>query len=234
VTKTRSIAGKDLRVLWRSPIPYVVGALFNLVLALLYVSELTTRRQALMQPMFPIAGFLLVALVPILCMRAIAEEARTGTLDVLLAVPVSGRSLVVGKWLACWVTAVVVIAPALTHAAVLRWFGRPDTGPIVSGFLGLVLLTGALSGIGLLASSLGPSQPLAAVVALFASLLLWFARGGSPSSGVGALLSRLSLSERLHSFAGGVLDSADVVFLLVLTVATLVAATAVVDSRRCT
>ena len=230
---TRSIAGKDLAVLWRSPIPYVIGALFNLVLALLYVSELTTRRQALMQPMFPIAGFLLVVLVPMLCMRAIAEEARTGTLDVLLAIPVSGRALVGGKWVACWVTAAAVMAPALAHAAVLRWFGHPDTGPIVSGFVGLLLLTGALSGIGLLASSLSPSQPLAAVVALFASLLLWFARGGSPSSGLGALLSRVSLSERLHSFAGGVLDSADIVFLVVLAVAALVAATAVVDSRRC-
>ena len=131
-------------------------------------------------------------------------------------------------------TAAAVVAPALAHAAVLRWFGHPDTGPIVSGFVGLLLLTGALSGIGLLASSLSPSQPLAAVVALFASLLLWFARGGSPSSGVGSLISRVSLSERLHGFAGGVLDSADIVFLVVLMAMTLVAATAVVDSRRCT
>lgn len=230
---TRTITSKDLRVLWCSPIPYVVAALFHVVLAILYVGELTSRRQALVQPLFPIAGFLLVTLVPILCMRAVAEEARTGTLDLLQAIPVGGRALVFGKWLAAWTTTIAVLAPALLYAVVLRWFGRPDSGPIVSGFIGLALLAAALTGLGVLASTLTSSQPVAAVIALFVSLLLWFVRGGSPSSAVGASLSRFSLSERLHSFAGGVVDTADVVFLVALALAATIVATAVVDSRRC-
>jgi len=229
---TRATAGKDLRVLWTSPIPYVVAALFHAVVAVLYVSQLEDRRQALMQPFFPIAGFMLVVLVPVLAMRTLAEEARAGTLDLLLAVPVATRPLVAGKWLATWATSLAVLAPAALFAPILRWFGHPDSGPIVTGFAGLVLLTAALTGIGVLASSLTASQPVAAMVALFVSLALWFAHRGTASAGVAGVLARFSTSDRLRSFAGGAVHTADVGFFVAVAAGALVLAAAAVDSRR--
>ena len=227
---TRAIAVKDLKVLWASPIPYVVAALFHIVLAVLYIDELRTRNQALSQPLFPLAGFLLIALVPILCMRSVAEEAKTGSLDLLEAVPVAPRVLVVGKWLATWLTTVAVLTPALLYIVLLVWFGDPDRGPIISGFVGLVLFAAALCGIGVLASALTSSLPVAAMVAFFVSLLLWFAHVGSSSTG--GFLGALSLSERLRAFAAGVIDSSDAGFLVIVTAGALVLAGTALSARR--
>jgi ABC-2 type transport system permease protein len=229
---TRAIVSKELRVQWLSPVPYVVGALFHLVLGVLVVDQLVARRQALIQPLFPIAGFLLLALVPVLCMRSFADEARTGTLDLLQAVPVRGAPLARGKWIAAWLSVLAVLAPAGLFVVVLALYGAPDTGPVVAGFCGLVLFAAGLAGIGVLASALSSSQPVAAVLAFFVSLLLWFAHRGTESLGTGGLLDRLSLSERLRSFAGGVVDSADVTFFVLLVAVTVVLAGAVADGRR--
>lgn len=229
---TRAVLRKDLVVLWTSPIPYVVGALLNLVLGMLYVSELELRQQALIQPLFPLAGFLLLALIPLVTMRTFAEEAKAGTLDLLLAVPVPPRPLVVGKWLASWLTVALVAAPAGAYAALLYQWGNPDGGPIITGFLGLVLLAAAVCGLGVAASALTSSQPVAAMITLFSGLLLWFAHVGSETFTAGGVLLHFSISERLRSFANGVIDVSDVVFFAVLSAGALVVAAAVVDSRR--
>ena len=229
---TRAVLRKELAVLWLSPVPYVVAAVFNAVLGLLYVNQLEGRQQALLQPIFPLAGFLLLILIPALTMRAVAEEARTGSLDLLLAMPVRAMPLVVGKWLAAWLTALAVLAPSLLFVLLVSWWGDPDPGPALTGYIGLSLFAGAVTGLGILTSSLTSSQPVAAMTALFAALLLWFSYIGSESLRVGGVLVRLSLSERLRGFAGGVVDSADAGFFVVLAVGCLTVATAAVASRR--
>jgi ABC-2 type transport system permease protein len=226
------VTRKDLTVLWSSPIPYVVGALLHLALGMLYVDQLEVRRQAVIQPLFPLAGFLLLVMVPLLTMRSFAEEARTGTLDVLQAVPVKAGPLVVGKWLAAWLTAVVVFAPALLFVVLLAWWGSPDAGPVLAGFLGLALFAAALTGVGVLASSLTSSQPVAAIVALFLALLFWFADVADDAPAAGTFLVRFSLRERLRSFASGVIDTSDVAWFVLLVLASLALAGQALASRR--
>ena len=228
----RAIAAKDLAVMWTSPIPWVAGALLHLVLGLLYVSELTARGQALLQPLFPLAGFLLLIAVPTIAMRLVAEEARTGTLDLLQAIPVPAGTLIAAKWLAAWLTTLLILAPAGLAVALVALYGDPDPGPVLAGFLGLALLGAALGGIGVLTSSLTNSQPVAAILAFFVSLILWFAHVGSNVIVTGPVLAHLSISERLRGFAAGVIDTGDVAFLIVLAGAALVLATAAVDGRR--
>ena len=232
MTVTRAIAVKDLKVLWASPVPWVAGAVFHVALGLLYVSELQSRGQALIQPLFPLAGFLLVLVAPLLTMRAIAEEAGTGTLDVLQAVPVRSGPLVAGKWLASWMTSVAVLAPAGLAVLVLALYGTPDFGPVVAGFIGLVLLAGAVTAVGVLTSSFTSSQPVAAAAALFVTLLLWFANRGADTAVASAFVTRLSLSDRLRGFAGGLLDSGDAGFFVVVALIALVAAALAVDARK--
>ena len=232
IRRTAAVAGKDLKVLWASPLPYVVGALFHVMLGLLYVSQLEARKQAVIQPMFPLAGFLLLLIVPVLTMRAFAEEARAGSLDLLLAVPVPRYVLVAGKWLAAWIAALVVLVPSLVFVLLLHLYGNPETGPIEAGYLGLVVLAAVLAGVGVLASSLTTSQPLAALVGLFVTLLLWFAHVGSDTISTSGLLARLSLSERLRTFAGGAIDTGDLGFFVVMTAGALVMAAAVLAVRR--
>lgn len=228
----RTIAGKDLRTLWTSPLPYVAGAVLQAVLGLLVVDQLATRDQAVLQPLFPLAGFLLLLVVPVLTMRAFAEEARSGTLDQLLAVPVRTGPLVVAKWIAAWLSALVVLAPAGAFVALTALWGDPDDGPAIAGFLGLALLAAVAAAVGVLASACTESQPIAAVAALFAGMVAWFAHVGDPAAGDRGLLATISLSERLRLFAGGAIDSGDLVFLLAATAAALVAAATVLDLRR--
>lgn len=219
-------------MLWSSPIPYVVGALLHLALGLLYVDQLEVRRQAVIQPLFPLAGFLLLVMVPLLTMRSFAEEARTGTLDVLQAARVRAGPLVLGKWVASWITSLAVFAPALVFVLLLSWWGDPDAGPVVAGFAGLALFSAALSGLGVLASSMTTSQPVAAVIALFLALLFWFADVADDAPTAGSLLLRFSLRERLRSFASGVIDTSDVAWFLLLLVGTLLLAGQAVESRK--
>lgn len=229
---TGAVLRKELTALWASPLPYVVGAALHVALGLLVVDQLAARGQAVSQPLFPVAGFLLLLALPVLSMRSFAEEARTGTLDVLLAAGVPPRPLVLGKWLATWLTGLVVLAPAALFVVLLELWGRPDRGPVVAGFLGLALLAAAVTGVGVLASSLTTSQPVAAMLALTAVLVLWFANAGSAALGTQGVLERLSLSERLRTFAAGAVDTGDVGYLLCLCAACLALAATAVDLRR--
>lgn len=221
---TAAVLRKELATLWLSPLPYLVGALFHLVIGVLYVEQLEVRGQALFQPIFPIAGFLLVALMPILAMRTFAEEARTGSLDLLLSIPVRGRHLAAGKWLATALSALVVIAPLGVALGMVTAWGDPDPGPAVSGLIGLALFCFALSAIGIAASSVTSSQPVAALLAFFLGLLLWFSHVGSESWAGGGVLAHFSLSERLRAFSSGVIDSTDAGLLVVLSLAGLLSA----------
>ncbi len=229
---TRAVLRKELVALWASPLPYVVGAALQAVLGILVVNQLEVRQQAVVQPMFPLAGFLLLFVVPILAMRAFAEEIRTGTLDLLLAAPVPPRPLVVGKWLAVWCTTLVVLAPAGLVVLLAQLWGQPDIGPAVTGFVGLALLAGALAAAGVLTSALTASQPVAAMVTVFGTLALWFAHVGSSVVTTGTALAAVSLSERLRTFAGGAIDTSDVAYFVCVAAAALVLASLAVDLRR--
>ena len=228
----RAVTGKDLRTLWASPVPYVVGATFHVALGLLMVDQLAARDQAVVQPLFPLAGFLLLLVVPVVTMRTLAEEARSGTLDQLLAVPVRSGGLVVAKWLASWLTVVVLAAPAAVFVVLTSLWGDPDDGPVITGFVGLAALAALATAVGVLASACTESQPIAAMAALFASIVGWFAHVGDPAVGDAGFLAAVSLSERLRLFAAGAIDTGDLTFFAAGTVAALLLATAIIDLRR--
>jgi ABC-2 type transport system permease protein len=213
-------------------LPYVLGAVFNATLGVLGWSQIVGRGQAVFQPLVPIAGFLVLLVVPILASRTLSDEIRTGTLELLLAIPVRRGPLVVGKYLALFATVLVLIVPVGLFALLLAVYGDPDFGPILTGVIGLVLLSGALSGIGVVASALTASQPVAAVGALFAVLILWFAHTGSEALPVGQFLGAFSISERLRTFAGGLIDLSDVAFFITISATALAAAAAAVEARR--
>jgi ABC-2 type transport system permease protein len=228
----RALLRKELKVAWASPLPYVLGAAFHATLGVLAWSQITGREQAVFQPLVPIAGFLLLLVAPILASRVFSDEIRTGTLELLLAIPVPRGKLVAAKYAAILITLIALLLPIGLFVLLLVLYGSPDAGPILTGSIGLVLFGAALAAVGVLASSLTASQPLAAIGALFAVLVLWFAHTGSNAVAVGGFLGALSLSERLRSFAGGVVDIGDVVFFLSLVVVALAAARVAVESRR--
>ena len=229
---TLAVVRKELATLWTSPLPYALGAGLAAVLGVLFVDQLQARDQAVTQPLFPLAGFLLLFAVPVLAMRSVAEEDHTGSLELLLAAGISGRALVTGKWLATWATTLVVLAPAGVATGIVAVWGDPDTGPAVAGFCGLALLAAAVAGLGVLTSSLSRSQAVAALAATFVALVLWFSHVGSETLGVGPALAAFSFSERLRAFASGGIDTADVAYFASATAATLALAALAVDGKR--
>lgn len=229
---TKAVLVKELKVTWASPLPYVLGAVLHATLGVLAWGQLTGRAQAVFQPIVPIAGLLVLLAAPILASRALAEEARSGTLDLLLAIPVSRTRLVLAKYLAVLATLVVLLTPTVLFVVLLWLYGSPDAGPIVTGLVGLVLLAAAVGAVGVLTSSLTTSQPLAAIAGLFAVLVLWFAHVGSDALSIGGFIGGFSLSERLRSFAGGVIDAGDVLFFVSVAIVSLAAARVAVEARR--
>lgn len=229
---TVAIAWREFRVMWVSPLPWVLGALFHATLGVLGWAQLGERSQAVFQPIVPIAGFLLLLVAPVLASRSLAEEIRSGTLELLFVAGVRRGAIVAGKYLAVLATMVAITAPVSLFALVLSLWGEPDGGPVVSGMAGLVLMAVALSAVGVLSSSLTSSQPVAAIGGLFAVLVLWFAHTGSEALAAGGFLGAFSISERLRSFAGGLVDLGDVAFFLAAAVAALALAVLAVEARR--
>ncbi|MGI8794165.1 MAG: DUF4350 domain-containing protein [Acidimicrobiales bacterium] len=223
---------KELTVIWTSPVPWVMGALFHALWGALYVSELEARRQALFQPAVPLAAFLLLVVVPVLTMRTVAEEAKNGTLEVLLAVPVRVSGLTVGKWLATWSSVVAVLAPMAATVVVIERAANLDPGPVLTGAVGLVVFAGALTGVGVLVSALTSSQSLAAAGAFLLGLMVWFAAAAPGATGLGGVLARVSFSERLRTFAAGGIDIADLVYFVSVTLGAVVLAAVAVARRR--
>lgn len=229
---TRAVFVKEMKVLWASPLPYLLGALLHATLGVLGWSQVTGRGQAVFQPLVPIAGFLTLLIAPVLASRTFAEEIRSGTLELLLAIPAPIGRLVLGKYAAVTATLIALLAPVGAFVTLLTLYGDPDHGPILTGLAGLALLAAALSAVGVLTSSLTRSQPTAALSGLFAVLVLWFAHTGSDALGAGGFLGGLSISERLRSFAGGVVDVSDAVFFVTVIAVAVVASMVAVASRR--
>jgi ABC-2 type transport system permease protein len=106
-------------------------------------------------------------------MRLVAEERKTGTLELLLTSPVREIEVVLAKFAASMTLVVVMLALSIVYPMVLAEYGSPDWGPVYSGYLGLLLFAGALVAIGLVVSGLTSNQVVAAVVSLGLFLLLW-------------------------------------------------------------
>lgn len=217
--------------MWTSPVPWVAGAALQAVLAVLFVDQLQGRAQAVVQPLFPIAGLLIVVIMPVLAMRAFAEEERTGNLDVLLAARVPVLPLAAGKWLAAWFTAVAVLAPSLALAGLTALWGNPDAGPIITGYAGLAMLAGAVGAAGVVASAATSSQALAALVTILGSLVLWFVGSATSGSSTARLLGAVSLSERMRTFAAGGIDTRDLWFFVAVALTGVALAAFIVRAR---
>lgn len=229
---TAAVFAKEMKVMWASPMPYVLGAALHATFGVMAWSQVASRGQAVFQPLVPIAGFLLILVAPILASRTFSEEIRHGTLDLLLSIPVRRTALVAGKYTAVLATLLALLAPVAVFALLLGVYGDPDAGPVATGFLGLTLLCAAVAAVGVLASALTRSQPLAALGSLLAVQVLWFAHTGSEAVAAGGFFGAFSISEHLRGFAGGAVDLSDVTFFLSVVLVALGGAAVAVESRR--
>jgi ABC-2 type transport system permease protein len=175
-----------------------------------------------------------MVLAPLLTMRALAEERRQGTMELLLTAPVEPLAIVVGKFLGAM--GLVVVALALTASLPLSLIAvaAPDPGPFLSGYVGLVLVAGAFVSLGLLASALTESTVAAAFLGLCFVLgaALHGVVGNSLELNAGLVLAWMSPLVHFHPLSAGIVDTADLVYFALFTGVNLFLTLRVVHSHR--
>lgn len=229
------IAGKELRSYFVSPVAYVIVAFWLVATGFFFWRSVDVTNEASLRDVFSVVTILLLLISPALTMRLLAEESRTGTLELLLTAPVRDWSVVIGKFLGALGLYLTMIGLTLFYPVLLMLLGgKPDWGPIWSGYFGLVLLGMSFLAVGLFASSLTSNQMVSAVIAFVILLILYVISqvAGSVSSGAGDFLSKFSLTDHFDSFPRGIIDLKDVIFYLTFTAVVLFFTVQVVEGRR--
>jgi len=233
--KTAAVAWKEVRSYFSSPMAYAVAGVFVGLTGYFFVDGLSGPiPEATVRPYTDSATFVLVLLAPLLTMRLLAEEHKLGTSELLLTAPIRDWEVALGKFLASLFFFVASIALTLFYVALLYWVGNPDTGPILTAYLGLVLFAGAALSIGLFTSSITDNQIVAAVLAAGALLMLTVIQlAADQTSGVIAtVLSEVSMAEHYGDFSRGILSLRGVVYYVSVIVVFLFLTVRSLESRR--
>ena len=234
LTNIGTIAGKELRGYFVSPVAWVMMALFAVIFGLFYIAHLNAFAQQSMQAqqyggapnvnlhlirgLFGNASVLVLFILPMITMRTYSEEKRSGTIELLLTSPLTDFEIVIGKFVGAMVLYAALLAVTLFHVGVLFAFGNPQVAPVVVGYIGLLLQGAVFIAIGLFFSSTTKNQT-AAGAATFVTLLAfwvvgWFADGAGPM--LRDIVSYLSITEHFDDFGKGVIDTKHVVYYLSL------------------
>ena len=237
-----TIFKREMKSYFSSPVAYVFLVAFLVLLGFLTfsLSMFYERREADLNWFFIWHPWVYLLLVPAATMGIWAEERRTGTIELLLTLPVTLAEVLVGKFLAAW--SFIALALVLTFPIVLTtaWLGDPDFGVIACGYIGSFLLAGACVSIGTLMSALTTNQVVSFVLALAACLLLILA-GFEPVTnlfvrwapmGVVEAVAECSLLQHYESLKRGVLDLYDIAYYIGVMIFMLATAHVVVNNRK--
>jgi ABC-2 type transport system permease protein len=187
----------------------LTGAFYNIVITLLFI-------------------------IPLITMRLFAEERKLGTLEILLTRPVKDFEIVLGKFLAATAFFIAMLTTSLAYVAILFKYGKPDIGPLITGYLAVLLVGMAFIALGIFASTLTENQIIAAVISFALILLMWVLNWASGQLGTeqGGLLSYLSLSYHFDDFIRGIIDLKAIVFYLSFIIFWLFAAFKSIEVRK--
>lgn len=226
-----TIALRELRSLFLSPLAWVILAVLQLILGFLFLVHVDLFMNAQTQllgmpsapgltevvvaPLFSNAAVILLLAVPLMTMRLVAEERRNRTLPLLFSAPVSMTEIIVGKYVGIVLFLFILAALIALMPLSLLLGGTLDYGLFLSGLFGLALLLAAFAAVGLFMSTLSQSPTVAAIATFGVLLLLWIVDWSGGADGAGtALLRYLSIINHYEPFLKGVFDSADAAYYL--------------------
>ena len=230
-----AIAQKELRSYFASPIGYIVVGLFALLYGYFYVTMLSyfvrqsmqmgqfgggqgavNVNQGMIRPLLQNVTILILFIMPTVTMRAYAEEKRSGTIELLLTSPLTDFEIIMGKFLGAMALWATMLGVTVIHLLLLFAYGRPEWKPLVTAYLGLLLMGGCFISVGLLISSLTKNQIIAGVTTFTVFLLLWIINWIGSFSGptVNAVTQYLSIVDQYDDFAKGVIDTSHLIYYL--------------------
>lgn len=231
-----AISKREFASYWRTPTGWLVCAIFAAISALvLSITTLQPVEVASMRSVFSAAHWMLLVICPAISMRLIAEEDRTGTLEVLMSSPASDWSISAGKFCAALAVVIAALLTTIPALIVLSVLAPLEAGPLVSGYIGVILAGGLYISVGMLCSTLTNSQ----VTAFLITVCVMAAWNALPllsnALSLGPLedaIEYINIGDRLASSARGVLDSADTAFFLTVWWIGIAGTTAVLTWRR--
>ena len=247
-----AIAGRELRAYFASPIAYIVVGLFSALYGAFFVLYLflfledsmgmgqfgmrgaVNVNQMMLRPLLGNMAVVMLFMLPMLTMRAYAEEKRGGTFELLLTSPLTDLQIVLGKFAgALAVFALMLAVPALNLGLLFAW-GQPEWKQLLTAYLGLFLMGASFISLGLFLSSLTRSQVVAGAATFAIALLLWIVSWFGETGGelVRTLTSFLSVIEHYEDFSKGVIDTRHLVYYLSFIAFGLFLTVRSVDSER--
>lgn len=214
MSKIFAIAGRELRSYFMSPLAYVVAAFFMVVAGYLFSLILYHTKQANLQPLFSNLAVMFLLITPALTMRLIADERKTGTIELLMTSPITDRDLVIGKYLSSVVYLAFLLALTLVYPLILAFTAQPDWATIWTGYLGIFLLGSSFMAIGVLASSLTANMIVAAMITFAFSLVVWLLPSAGQMFGgtAGDVMTYLSVMNHQENLGRGVIDTIDLLY----------------------
>jgi ABC-2 type transport system permease protein len=244
---------KELRIYFVSPMAYVVLFVFLLISGYFFYSivaffNLISLQSAMnpafargvnvtegvIRPLFSNLSVILLFLAPMITMRLFAEEKKSGTIELLLTYPVRDGAVLAGKYAAAMALYAVMLGLTFLYPAILAFMTRLEWGPLLTGYLGLLMIGGTFLAVGVLVSSLTENQ-IVAGFGTFGILLVFWVLGWSADlagPGWGKVLSHISLLEHYESFSKGVIDTKDVIYYLNFTIFCLFLTLRSLESKR--
>jgi ABC-2 type transport system permease protein len=229
-----AITKRELRTYFNSPVAYIVVTVYMLLAGYLYFNNVFIEKQAEMRAYFGLAPMLFSFIIPAMTMRLLAEERGSGTLELLITMPVRDWEVVVGKFLAAFGLLAVLLGLTLVYAFTVSSVGPLDKGPAYGGYFGLLLMGGAYVGIGVMASALTKNQIVAFILAFAISFALYlFGKILQVVPGpLQPIIAFLSMDSHFEAISRGVIDTRDVLYYLSVTAVSLVIATVSLESRK--
>jgi ABC-2 type transport system permease protein len=224
----RAIFQKEIGSFFNSPIAYIVMAVFltavGLIVWVFPDSNIMDYGYAEMGSFFQLAPYVLLFLIPAITMRSLADEIKTGTLELLLTKPLLNRDLILGKFFANWTLVLITLLPTLIYYYSVYKLGNPegnvDSAAVFGSYIGLILFSGVLVSMGLWASSLNDNQVVAFILGVFTAFI-WYVGFGAVSDLAGTgpvaeVFSWAALDRQYHSLGKGIVDSRNLIYLLSL------------------
>ena len=236
MSRTFTIARRELTSYFFSPIAYIAMALFLLASGIFFWPDFQPGQPVEMRHVFEWMVWVLVFVAPVLGMGLLSQEWTSGTIETLMTAPVNDAEVVLGKWLGATTFLFVLIAPTLLFVAMLRLYGKVDYGPIFSGYLGIALVGALFMAVVLFCSSLTRSQVVAAALAASALVLVtivpYEAAGNATLGAFWRGVTNQAVYRRYADFSRGEVVSGNVVFFVAGTALFLFLTTQVLQSRR--
>ncbi|MDR2012785.1 MAG: ABC transporter permease subunit [Rhodanobacter sp.] len=239
---TRTIFKRELRSYFATPVAYVFIVIFLLLSGAFtfYIGDFYERGQADLQPFFNFHPWLYLFLVPAVSMRLWAEERKSGTIELLLTLPVTMWQVVFGKFLAAWTFIAIALVLTFPLWLTVNYLGSPDNGVIFASYLGSLLMAGAFLAIGSCISATTRNQVVAFILTVVICFLLLLAgfplvldffRAFAPQGVVDAIAG-LSFLTHFASIGKGVIDLRDLIYFVLMIAVWLYATAVVIDMKK--